>query len=72
MKIFYLILIGKYFVRLAEKTGCFIMGRKTYEEVKKWKNYNLDDVKSKKIIVTKNQKFKLNYGIVQLHYKMKN
>lgn len=50
----------KIFVKLTEKIGCFIVGRKTYEQVKKWKNYNFDNVKAKKIIVTRNQKFKLD------------
>jgi dihydrofolate reductase len=42
----------KQFVRLAEELGCFIVGRKTYEEVRKWKEYNFNDVKANKIVVS--------------------
>jgi len=50
------------FTNLAESFGCFIIGRKTYDVVKKWEDYNFDDIKSKKIIVTKNTKFKAPKG----------
>ena len=53
----------KVFVNLAEGLGCFIVGRKTYEEVKKW-DHNFDDVKATKIIVSKNTKAKLDKGYI--------
>lgn len=48
------------FVKLAEKIGCFVVGRKTYENVEKWKYFNFDNIKANKIIVSKNLDFKLN------------
>ncbi|MBI2578916.1 MAG: dihydrofolate reductase [Candidatus Aenigmarchaeota archaeon] len=50
------------FCKLAENIGCFIIGRKTYEVVKKWKDYNFDSVKAKKIVVSKNMNFELDSG----------
>jgi dihydrofolate reductase len=48
----------KTFVRLAKEYGCFVIGRKTYEVVQSlYKDYNFDDVKAKKIVVTKNKRF---------------
>jgi len=52
------------FVKLAEKIGCFIVGRKTYEEVKKWEEYNFDNVNAKKIIVSRDKKSKLASGYI--------
>lgn len=52
------------FVKLAEDIGCFIVGRKTYEEVKKWGEYNFDSVKAKKIIVSRDKKSKLATGYI--------
>ena len=42
------------FVKKAEETGCFIVGRKTYEIFTRLKNYNFNKIKCKKIIVSKN------------------
>ena len=52
------------FVQLAENIGCFIVGRKTYEEVSKWEGYNFDSVKAKKIIVSRDKKSKLAAGYI--------
>lgn len=50
------------FVKLVEKIGCFIIGRKTYEEVKKLDDYNYEDIDSKKIVVSDKQiKLDKNY-----------
>ncbi len=46
------------FVQLAEKTGCFIVGRETYDEVKKWPAYNFDNVNAKKLVISKNMNLK--------------
>ena len=54
----------KVFIKLAEDIGLFIVGRKTYEEVKKWKEYNFDSVKAKKIIVSRGKQSKLETGYV--------
>ncbi|MBI4128939.1 MAG: hypothetical protein HY460_02700, partial [Parcubacteria group bacterium] len=41
------------FCKLAKKHGCFVVGRKTYEIVMRlYKDYNFDDVKARKIIVS--------------------
>ena len=44
----------------------FIIGRKTFEAVKKWdEGYNFDDFKdAKKIIVSRNQNYKLDEGYI--------
>ncbi len=52
------------FVKLAEEIGCFIVGRKTYEEVQKWKEYNFDKVKAQKIIVSRDKKFNISGGYI--------
>ena len=39
------------FCKIANKIGCFIIGRKTYEIITKSKDYNLNKVKNVKIIV---------------------
>ena len=45
------------FVRLAEKIGCFIVGRKTYEIVRKLyvSGYNFDTVHAARIVISKKQ-----------------
>jgi len=50
------------FVRLAEEAGCFIVGRRTYEEVKKWVDYDFDGVKAKRIVVSSNPSFRVSRG----------
>ena len=50
----------KVFLSLAKERGCFIVGRKTYEEVKKRKDYNFDKIKATKIIISSNPDFKLD------------
>jgi dihydrofolate reductase len=42
------------FVRLAERSGCFIVGRRTYEIVKKLypASYNFDTVNARRIVVS--------------------
>ncbi len=42
------------FSELAKKHGCFIVGRKTYEAVQKWPDYNFNNIDAKlKIVVSK-------------------
>jgi len=41
----------KVFLGLTKEMDCFIVGRKTYEEVKKWKEYNFDKIKAIKDIL---------------------
>ena len=52
------------FCELAREFGNFIVGRKTYEAVKKWDGgYNFDDlVGIEKIIISQDQNFKLDEG----------
>lgn len=45
---------------LINKYKCFIIGRKTYEEVKKWKDFNFDDIKSVKIVVSRDNNFRVD------------
>ena len=52
------------FCGLAREFGNFVVGRKTYEAVKKWNDgYNFDDlVGIEKIIISQDQNFKLDEG----------
>lgn len=52
----------KVFLKLADKYGCLIMGRKTCQIIQQWKDYNFDKVKATKIIVSHNPKLKLPAG----------
>ena len=52
----------KVFLGLAKDMGCFVVGRKTYEEVKKWKDYNFDKINATKIIISNSPDFKLDKG----------
>src|SRR3989344_1168288 len=52
------------FCELAREFGNFIVGRKTYEAVKKWDGgYNFDDlIGFEKVIISQDQNFELNEG----------
>lgn len=53
----------KQFCALAKNAGCFVVGRRTYEVVKAlYKNYNFDDVKAHRIIVSTNRAFNPGKG----------
>lgn len=54
------------FCGLAREFGNFVVGRKTYEEVKKWNDgYNFDDlVGVEKVVVSRDQNFKLEEGYI--------
>ena len=52
----------RVFLDLASDIGCFVVGRKTYEEVKKWKEYNFDEIKAVKIVISNNLGYKLDKG----------
>ena len=41
------------FKELAEKAGCFIVGRRTDEAVSAWEGYSFSDVNAKKIVVSR-------------------
>lgn len=45
------------FKKIAEKTGVFAVGRKTYEEVKKWEEKGFEDINADRIIISSNEKF---------------
>lgn len=49
------------FVELANMVKCIIVGRKTYEVVKSWSDFNFDNVQATKIIVSKS-KLELDKG----------
>ncbi len=52
------------FCELAKEFGNFVVGRKTYEAVKKWDDgYNFDDlVDIEKVIISEDKNFKLDKG----------
>jgi dihydrofolate reductase len=54
------------FCELARGSGNFVVGRKTYEAVKKWnEGYNFDDlVGVEKVVVSRDQNFKLDEGYI--------
>jgi len=43
----------KCFQGLAEKYGCFVIGRKTFDIVSNWKEYTFDDINAVRIVVSK-------------------
>jgi dihydrofolate reductase len=56
----------KSFGELAKKYGCFIIGRKTYEAVQKWPDYNFSDIEAKlKIVVSNDNQLKLEPPFLQ-------
>lgn len=54
----------KIWKKLAEKIGCAICGRRTYELVKKYDGENLSNLKAKKIIISENKNFKLDSDFI--------
>ncbi|MFH1089446.1 MAG: dihydrofolate reductase [Candidatus Uhrbacteria bacterium] len=49
------------FSELVKESGCFIVGRKTYEAVQKWTEFNFDKLEAKlKIVVSSDQNLKLS------------
>ncbi len=51
----------EYFSRLAKEHGCFIVGRKTYEAVQKWPDFNFDSIDAKlKIVISGDKGLKLH------------
>ena len=57
----------KSFSELAKQHGCFIAGRKAYELVQKWPDYNYSTVDAKlKIIVSSNPDFQLESPFVKV------
>ncbi len=52
------------FLSLVREIGCFVVGRKTYQEVKKWEKYNFDKIKATKIIISNNPDFKIDEGYI--------
>jgi len=54
----------RVFLDLVKDSGCFVVGRKTYEEVRKWKDYNFNRIKAVKIIISNSSDFKLDKGYI--------
>jgi len=49
------------FSELVKKSGCFIVGRKTYEAVQKWTDFNFNNLEAKlKIVVSSDQDLELS------------
>jgi dihydrofolate reductase len=52
-----------FFVSFAEKAGCFVAGRKTYEAIQQWEEYTFDNVAAKmKIVVSRDSEKPLARG----------
>lgn len=47
------------FVELAEESGAFVVGRATYEAVKKWDNHSYSDADAERIVLTSSEKFEV-------------
>ncbi len=52
----------KEFRELAEKTGVFVVGRKTYEAVQKWEEKGFKDIEAHRVVLTRNQELELEKG----------
>ncbi len=55
------------FVKLVNKVGCFIWGRKTYEAVIKWEGDYLNDLNDAKKIIISHHDLKLKEGFILAH-----
>lgn len=61
----------KSFGELAKQHGCFIAGRRSYELVQKWPDYNYSSIDAKlKIIVSKNNDLKLQVPFIRANSPM--
>ncbi|MFA5248092.1 MAG: dihydrofolate reductase family protein [Patescibacteria group bacterium] len=55
----------KYFVKTVEEHDCLIVGRKAYEAVQKYSDYNFNDIKTKlKIVISSNNNFQPDSSFV--------
>src|SRR3989344_446189 len=54
----------RVFLDFVKDSGCFVVGRKTYEEVRKWKDYNFNNINAVKIIISNSPDFKLDKGYI--------
>lgn len=50
------------FVALAERIGCIVCGRITYDQVKTWPDYTFDSVRARKIVVSRTRMGRLPEG----------
>jgi dihydrofolate reductase len=55
------------FLKLANKIGCFIWGRKTYDAVSKWEGEYLNDLKGVKKVIISHSPVKLREGFTLAH-----
>lgn len=55
------------FVKLVNKVGCFIWGRKTYEAVIKWEGDYLNDLKDAKKVIISRSDLRLKEGFILAH-----
>lgn len=55
------------FVKLVNRVGCFIWGRKTYEAVTKWEGNYLHDLKDAKKVIVSHADIKLKDGFILAH-----
>jgi dihydrofolate reductase len=47
------------FTELAEEAGCFVVGRKTYEAVKKWDNHSYENIEADRIVLTNDTEYEV-------------
>lgn len=55
------------FVKLVNKVGCFIWGRKTYEAVIKWEGDYLNNLKDAKKVIISHSDIQLKEGFTAVH-----
>lgn len=55
------------FVKLVNKVGCFIWGRKTYDAVTKWEGDYLNDLKDAKKVIVSHSDIELKEGFTLAH-----
>lgn len=55
------------FVKLVNKVGCFIWGRKTYEAVIKWEGDYLNDLNDAKKVIISHSDLQLEEGFILAH-----
>lgn len=48
------------FTDIAEKAGCFVVGRKTYEVVKEWDNHSYEDVEAERLVLSNKENYEVD------------
>lgn len=53
------------FKKIAEETGAFAVGRKTYEAVKEWEEKGFEDIDAERIVLTGKEEFEPEEGYIK-------